>query len=227
MTPRNLHRALRHQCLSSLKFQVLGSLLKLNLASSSRDQKTKNRTPKLCDYLIRLLSYQANYFLPQNQNRPSPKTDDTSSLASQLWTQAYDEVKSDNEKLVDEYETIILRTAFQDESTLQDEGARDCQIGVAQKRTRMVQAVEAGLKKTEEEAALKQQVQEGIRIVTSVKEFVGKALKNAPEAAAAWGGVCLLLQVGFRLSSFVFRMSNVECRMSIRPIDLTNFYIGP
>lgn len=44
---------------------------------------------------------------------------------------------------------------------------------------------------------MKQKVQEGIRIVTSVKEFVGKALKDVPEAAAAWGGVCLLLQVSF------------------------------
>jgi len=62
-------------------------------------------------------------------------------------------------------------------------------------RARMAGMVEAGLRKIEKEAAAKHRIEEGMRVVSSVKGFVGTALKYTPEAAAAWGGVCLLLQV--------------------------------
>ena len=39
------------------------------------------------------------------------------------------------------------------------------------------------------------QLQDRMRVVSSIKELIATALKHAPEAAAAWGGVCLLLQV--------------------------------
>ncbi|CAI4213245.1 unnamed protein product [Parascedosporium putredinis] len=109
-----------------------------------------------------------------DQIQPHHEAEDAGCLQSKLWTQAYDAAKTDDEKLVIEYERIVLGQLHEDDPdglTAQDESSLGGQNDAAQKRAQMALAV-----------------QEGIRVVTSVKEFVGKALKNVPEAAAAWGG---------------------------------------
>ena len=39
-------------------------------------------------------------------------------------------------------------------------------------------------------------IHEGMRVVSSVKELIGTVVKHAPEAAAAWAGIGLLFEVG-------------------------------
>jgi hypothetical protein len=63
----------------------------------------------------------------------------------------------------------------------------------------MQQLVHNGLQKTEEEAAVKQGMEDGIQAAMAVKQVVDKAIQAAPEAALAWVGVCFALEVGFAI----------------------------
>ena len=61
----------------------------------------------------------------------------------------------------------------------------------------MLRLIQAGLEKTKGEVERKEKAGEVVRVIASVRNLVGDALKYAPEAAATWGGVCLLLQVSY------------------------------
>ncbi|MBE3046218.1 hypothetical protein IMZ48_27510, partial [Candidatus Bathyarchaeota archaeon] len=106
-----------------------------------------------------------------------------STLRGRLWTQAYEAVRKDDSRLVDDYETL-LRRVLGGESDPADRRQTD-------------ELVREGLEKTKKEAAAKQKIEEGMKVVSSVRVLVDTAVKHAPEAAAVWGGVCLLLQVSF------------------------------
>jgi hypothetical protein len=59
----------------------------------------------------------------------------------------------------------------------------------------MQQLVQQGLNRTEKAASLKRGIDEGLQAVEAVREVVDKAIHAAPEAAIAWAGVCLGLEV--------------------------------
>jgi hypothetical protein len=59
----------------------------------------------------------------------------------------------------------------------------------------MEQLVQAGLKMTEGEDNAKQTVGEVLQGVLAVKDIVSLALQTVPQAALAWAGVCLTVQV--------------------------------
>lgn len=115
-----------------------------------------------------------------------------SGLPGRLWTQAYDAIWTDEPELAKSYEAI-LRGELGDESSLanNEEGNHRTDATQAQ----MERLVKVGLERTKREAAVKHKIHEGMRVVSSVKDLVGTALKQAPEAAPAWAGICLLLQV--------------------------------
>ena len=131
---------------------------------------------------------------PPRQAPPDATTTPTS-LPRQLWTQAYDAIKQDDPKLVGAYEIVLRRELGGESSPADNLWSEDDQMDDEQIRTQILHLVEAGLKKTNKEAAVNHKIQEGMRVVSSVRELAGTAVKHAPEAAAAWGGVCLLLQV--------------------------------
>lgn len=116
-----------------------------------------------------------------------------SRLPGQLWTQAYEAVRKDNARLVDGFETLVRHVLGELDPADNPPDGENCQAD--ETREQMVRLVEAGLRKTEREAAAKNKIEEGMRVVSSVRDLVGTALKHAPEAATAWGGMCLLLRV--------------------------------
>lgn len=59
----------------------------------------------------------------------------------------------------------------------------------------MHQLMQAGLAKTEKEAKIKQNVGEVMQRALLVKDVVSLAIQTVPQAALAWTGVCLALQV--------------------------------
>lgn len=61
----------------------------------------------------------------------------------------------------------------------------------------MMRLIQAGLEKTEKEAAVKQSLEDGMQAVHSVKGIIDKVVKAAPEAALALVGVCFALEVSF------------------------------
>lgn len=105
-------------------------------------------------------------------------------------------MENDNLRLGVEYETLLHRVLGGELGPADNPDGETDQAEEEQTQAQMVRLVEAGLKKTEKEADTKHKIEEGMRVVSSVRDLVGTALKHAPEAATAWGGVCLLLQVG-------------------------------
>lgn len=59
----------------------------------------------------------------------------------------------------------------------------------------MQQLVQAGLDRTQKQASIKRGIDEGLKAVQAVRGIVDKAVHAAPEAAVAWVGVCLGLEV--------------------------------
>jgi hypothetical protein len=59
----------------------------------------------------------------------------------------------------------------------------------------MQQLVQNGLDRTQKVASIKQGIDEGLQAVQAVRGIVDKAIQAAPEAAVAWVGVCLGLEV--------------------------------
>ncbi|KAF4417680.1 Vegetative incompatibility protein HET-E-1 [Colletotrichum fructicola] len=55
--------------------------------------------------------------------------------------------------------------------------------------------VQVGLQKTKKEAEFKQKASDVIRVISPLKEVIGKAVQAAPEAAIAWVGVSLALEI--------------------------------
>ncbi|RSL60118.1 hypothetical protein CEP51_013820 [Fusarium floridanum] len=59
----------------------------------------------------------------------------------------------------------------------------------------MKQLVQAGLDRTQKQASIKRGIDEGLQAVQEVRRIVDKAVHAAPEAAIAWVGVCLGLEI--------------------------------
>lgn len=148
---------------------------------SRTPQPTPPRTPALTS--------------PTPQLSSGPETP-PHSLQAQLWNQAYDELKASEPDIVEAYEKILSCELDRDSSTPTNSASRKNVIEPTRERWRqMEQIVQAGLKKTEKEAAVMQRIDDGLQVAYSVKGIADKAVQAAPEAALAWVGVCFALEV--------------------------------
>ncbi|KAL9099696.1 MAG: hypothetical protein Q9163_004840 [Psora crenata] len=114
---------------------------------------------------------------------------------SQLWDQAYDDLKRDECELVELYETIISREL---DSSKGAEGNFIEQRDRMKKRSQMDRLLKTSLDKAAELAKVgrvEKNIGDAINIVLSVKDAVGGALQAVPIAAVAWAGVCVALQL--------------------------------
>ncbi|KAH7124530.1 hypothetical protein EDB81DRAFT_208226 [Dactylonectria macrodidyma] len=140
---------------------------------------------------------------PISQPTPSPLTSTESqplplpSLQERLWNQAYDELKASETKLVETYERILSAELDRNDSDPVASGPTENKIG----RTRetrwhqMQQLVKEGLDRTQKQASIKQGIEEGLQAVQAMRGIVDKAVHAAPEAAVAWAGVCIGLEI--------------------------------
>ena len=110
----------------------------------------------------------------------------------QLWIRAYDAICEDDPDLVAAYKAV-LSSELRPEAVC-DLGADSHDAGNAQQQ--MGRQVQEGLRRTEKAAAKMDKIHDGMRVVSSVNEIISAAVKYAPEAAAAWAGICLLFGVG-------------------------------
>lgn len=99
--------------------------------------------------------------------------------------------------MLDAYERILSRelkehTSSPDESQFENSIE---QVNTTKRWWQMEQLVQAGLKKTEGEDKVKQAVGEVLQGVLTVKDIVSLAVQTVPQAALAWTGVCLVVQV--------------------------------
>jgi len=132
-----------------------------------------------------------------------PTTCDTvpstpSDLPERLWDRAYNELKDEEDKWVDEYERILSRELMGGDSSSTNLELQKNEIeqkNPAKRRQQMSQLVEAGLRKTAGEDKVKQAIGGAMLGILNVKDMIGSALQPVPQAALAWTGVCFALQV--------------------------------
>ena len=120
------------------------------------------------------------------------------SLPERLWDRAYDELKANESKLVAVYEKILSHELKQDDSSSVTSELYDNAIEqkiLTTRRSQMSQLVQAGLKKTETEAKVKQGIGNAMQVVLSAKDIISSAIQTVPQAALAWTGVCFALQI--------------------------------
>ncbi|EXK78038.1 hypothetical protein FOQG_17268 [Fusarium oxysporum f. sp. raphani 54005] len=140
---------------------------------------------------------------PTSQPTPSPLTSADSetlplpNLQERLWNQAYDELKASEPKLVEAYEKILsVGLHRNDPSSVTCESTENEIGGAPETRHRqMQQLVQDGLDRTKKAASIKRSIDEGLQAVQAVRGIVDKAIQAAPEAAVAWVGVCLGLEI--------------------------------
>lgn len=136
---------------------------------------------------------------PTREAASARKEPAISTAYSQLWDQAYDDLKRDECKLLELYETII---SCELDSSKGAKGNIIEQTDRMKKRSQMDHLLHIGLDKTAELAnvgEVEKNIGNAIIIVLSVKDAIGSALQAVPIAAVAWAGVCVALQASLPL----------------------------
>lgn len=124
--------------------------------------------------------------------------DRSSRSPEHLWDLAYDELKVNDAALVDAYEKIL--SCHLCDRDPESDGDVDEENIIAQgdpgaRRAQMEQLVTSGLVKIKREAKMKESLDKGMQVVMSAKEVIRSAIQTIPQAALAWTGVCVALEV--------------------------------
>lgn len=106
---------------------------------------------------------------------------------------AYDDLKDEDPSLVTAYEKVLSRQL--DKSSRGNVGANVIKQDQAERQAQMQRLLRAGLKKTEREARVMMGAGDAVNVVLSAKNIIDSAVQAVPQAALAWTGVCLALQV--------------------------------
>ncbi|KAJ0358405.1 hypothetical protein COL26b_014495 [Colletotrichum chrysophilum] len=116
-------------------------------------------------------------------------------LKERLWNQAYDNLKRRESKLVEAYENLLSAELPGDSHTPAASAENHIKPDPQERWHQMELLVQVGLQKTKKEAEFKQKASDVIRVISPLKEVIGKAVQAAPEAAIAWVGVSFALEI--------------------------------
>ena len=118
------------------------------------------------------------------------------SLPNRLWSKAYEQIQNDDAKLVKAYLAILHKNPGE-ELSYADVSEAEHQATGEKRQAQLMKLVECGLERNKKDHEVKVKIHEGTRMLSSVTGLISSSLKQAPEAAVAWAGVCLLVQVRF------------------------------
>lgn len=120
------------------------------------------------------------------------------SLPERLWDRAYDDLKIHDAALVQTYESILSRKlggqGF-DAPVTESEQNIIAQDDTHARRNQMRQLIHEGLNKTATEAKVKGAIGTATEFIFSAKDIISSAVQAVPQAALAWTGVCVALEV--------------------------------
>jgi N-terminal domain of NWD NACHT-NTPase len=128
--------------------------------------------------------------VPATPSKSSAQTEPTIQ-PEQLWDQAYDDLKRDEPKLFDFYETILSHDL---DSSKGAKGNIIEQTDRMKRRSQMEDLLNTGLDNTAKLAKAEKKIGDAMKIVLSVKEAIGSGLQAVPIAALAWAGICVALE---------------------------------
>lgn len=121
----------------------------------------------------------------------------TAGLPVRLWDRAYNDLKREETELVDAYEKILSRQLQDGPGSVVPESQPNtvAQNNLDERRHQMTQLVHAGLDKTAREATVKEGLVVAVDVVLSARDIISSAIQAVPQAALAWTGICLVLEV--------------------------------
>jgi hypothetical protein len=133
-------------------------------------------------------------------SRPSSVIVHNASLPEYLWDRAYDELKENETEaaVVQAYEKILSRYLRDRDPTSDssiDEENIIAQDDPCARRAQMKQLVTSGLARIKRETKIKESLNNGVQAILSAKEVISSAIQAVPQAALAWTGVCVALEV--------------------------------
>jgi len=133
-----------------------------------------------------------------------PAIDSTTFEPHHLWDLAYDSLKSEKTELLKAYEKILSHKLTKpdenSEAIAEQDAPDDQENSIAQnnpklRRSQMARAVQIGLKRTEKEAKIKEELDPVMTFVLSTKAVLDSALQAVPQAAVTWSGCCFVLEI--------------------------------
>ncbi|KAK3946786.1 hypothetical protein QBC32DRAFT_329042 [Pseudoneurospora amorphoporcata] len=127
---------------------------------------------------------------------PADADDTTASLPVRLWDRAYNDLKREEAELVDAYEKLLSRQ-LQDGpgSAVPESQPNTIAQNNSDRRRQMTQLINAGLAKTEREAKVKESLSTAVDVVLSARDIINSAIQAVPQAALAWTGICIVLEM--------------------------------
>ncbi|KAI0449474.1 hypothetical protein F5B21DRAFT_47833 [Xylaria acuta] len=133
-------------------------------------------------------------------SRPPSNHEDSPTIQS-LWDHAYDTLRKNEPKLVEDYEELLSKYAQKTISASNDGPAQAMPPDNVSRGTdrpsqeaQLKIIIAAGLQRIEEkETNLSNQIDQAAKLVLWAKDWIGAAVKQSPEASIAWAGVCIIL----------------------------------
>ncbi|KAK4461327.1 hypothetical protein QBC42DRAFT_227576 [Cladorrhinum samala] len=122
-------------------------------------------------------------------------------VAECLWNQAYDEISQGNPRLVTGYETILVDNLIKstDKGSTEKSAASAARVTISRerdaRRNQMRQLVQHGLRKAQNAGAVSGGLNNVAGVAQAVKGVVDSAVQASPQAALAWAGISVMLEV--------------------------------
>ncbi|KAI0862797.1 hypothetical protein F4860DRAFT_97630 [Xylaria cubensis] len=145
---------------------------------------------------------------PDFGSRP-PSKHEYSLVIQSLWDRAYDALRENDPKLVEDYEELLSTyaqkiSASSDESTeVMPPGDVSCSVDRQFQKAQLKTIITAGLQRAEEkktkyiiaghEFNLTNRIDQAAKLVLWAKDWIGEAVKQSPDASIVWAGVCIIL----------------------------------
>lgn len=130
---------------------------------------------------------------PDESHVPAPIDE----IRRQIWNDAYDKVKEDEPRLVDAYEKIlsVMLKAGDSPPSSDQKTANDIKQDSNARQIQMKALIEDCIERTKKQVSIKGGIDDAVRPIQNVKDFVSVVVKAEPTAAVAWAGLCACMEV--------------------------------
>ncbi|VZH93105.1 unnamed protein product [Fusarium fujikuroi] len=126
---------------------------------------------------------------------PGEPENNTPSIPERLWSKAYNILEEKEPDVVKGYQEILERLQNEWANTAAPEELQNLQHCKSVKSQQMWRLVYSGLERTKRQAKVKESVSNIMETIDNLKGVVEKAVKYSSEAAIAWAGVSLGLEI--------------------------------
>lgn len=132
---------------------------------------------------------------PSTLNVTTPSRD-TIKLQSEVWNEAYDDLRKDEPGVVDAYERILSGQLANNAPATEVEGCPENVFkSTVGRRDQLKRLIEDGQARTEKSAAVKGKINDVIEPFNHLRSVISLAVKNDPVASIAWVGITAVLDV--------------------------------